>query len=66
MNVQLDTREVQVAITEYLRARGMIIEDVQQVQIGIVKRDSGEQILIANCAPAVFVDNIKLPAEPYR
>lgn len=66
MNMQLDTGEVQVAVAEYLRKRGVTIEDPQQVLIGIAKTVSGERIDIVGCAPIVVAINVQLPAEPYR
>ena len=66
MNMQLDTSEVQIAVTEYLRKRGVVIEDPRQVLIGIAKIVSGERIDIVGCAPIVIASNVKLPAEPYR
>lgn len=63
--MQLDTSEVQVAVTEYLRKRGVIVEDSQQVSLLIINH-TGERINLAGCAAVVVANNVKLPAEPYR
>ena len=64
--MQLDTTEVQVAITEYLRKRGVIVEDTQQVQLEIINH-RGERLNIAGCAAVVTASNVKLLDEgPYR
>lgn len=64
MNMQLDTSEVRVAVTEYLRKRGVVVEDPQQVLIGIIKTASGERIDIVGCSPSVVATNVKLPEGP--
>ncbi len=63
--MQLDTSEVQVAITEYLRKRGAIVENEQQVQLAVVDRQ-GQRMQIMGCTPVVVVYNAKLPERPYR
>jgi hypothetical protein len=66
MIMQLDTSEVQTAITEYLRKRGVIIEDPRQVHLSIISQH-GEHRNIVGCSPVVVVLDAKLPAEgPYR
>ena len=65
MNVQLDTREVQEAVTEYLRAHNVVVEDPRQVDLEIVDA-TGARINIANCTPVVVARGVKLPSEPYR
>jgi hypothetical protein len=66
MNMQLDTSEVQEAVTEYLRKRGVLVEDVQQVQLQIVER-SGLRMNIVGCSAVVIAYNVKLPeGGPYR
>lgn len=63
--MQLDTNEVQVAITEYLRKRGAIIDNEQQVQLAVLDRQ-GQRIEIVGCTPVVVVYNAKLSEGPYR
>jgi len=64
--MQLDTSEVQSAVTDYLRKRGVIVERPDQVQLFIVNQ-SGSRIGIAGCEPVVVAVNVKLPeAAPYR
>lgn len=58
--MQLDTSEVQIAITEYLRKRGVIVEDTQQVRLEIVNHQ-GARIEIVGCAAVVVATNVKLP-----
>lgn len=66
MNMQLDTSEVQEAVTDYLRKRGVVIEDPRQVQLDIVGRGGGS-INIVGCSPVVVVVGAKLPeGGPYR
>lgn len=65
MNMQLDTSEVQVAITEYLRKRGVIVEDTQQVRLEIINHQ-GSRMEIVGCAAVVVANNVKLPEGPYR
>lgn len=66
MDMQLDTAEVQTAITEYLRRRGVTVADARQVNLVIVNH-RGERISLAGCAPAVVAINVQLPdGEPYR
>lgn len=66
MNMQLDASEVQAAITEYLRKRGVIVGDDCQVRLDIVGR-AGERINIVGCAAVVVATNVKLPeGSPYR
>lgn len=64
--MQLDLHEVQTAIAEYLRKRGVIIDHESQVQIGIVNA-SGERLSIAGCSAVVIASDVKLPeGGPYR
>lgn len=63
--MQLDRGEVQTAITEYLRKRGVAVDDTEQVQLAIVDRQ-GQRIDIVGCSPVVTVYNVKLPEGPYR
>ena len=60
MTMQLDLHEVQIAVTEYLRKRGVIVEHEQQVQLGIVN-GVGERLSIAGCAAVVVAYDVKLP-----
>jgi acyl-CoA thioesterase FadM len=80
MNMQLDTIEVQAAVTEYLRKRGVVIDDARQVQLEIASASgariqvqleiasaSGARISIAGYAPVVVAHNVTLPeGGPYR
>ena len=64
--MQLDTNEVQVAITEYLRKRGVIVEDTRQVRLDILNH-TGERLNIAGCSVVIVANNVKLPeGGPYR
>jgi hypothetical protein len=65
MTMQLDTSEVQIAVTTYLRSRGVIIEDPCQVRLEIVDR-LGTRLNFAGCTAVVVVSNVKLTEEPYR
>ena len=66
MNMQLDTDEVQAAVTDYLRKRGVVIKDALQVHLAIVSHTGG-RIEIVGCSPVVLVTNVKLPeGGPYR
>ena len=65
MNVQLDTSEVQEAVTEYLRRRGVRVDDSRQVRLEIVDA-SGGRMNIVGCSAVVVASDVKLPAEPYR
>ena len=66
MTVQLSLSEVQVAVADYLRKRGAIVEDAEQVQIVNIRVD-GTHMSIAGVSPTVIVPNVKLPdGGPYR
>ena len=66
MDMQLDTNEVKAAVTEYLRTRGVVVEDAHQVSLVIVNHTGG-RIDIVGCSPVVVVTNVKLPeGGPYR
>jgi hypothetical protein len=65
MNMQLDTSEVQEAVTEYLRKRGVVVEDARQVRLEIVDR-SGARMNIVGCSAVVVAGNAKLRQEPYQ
>lgn len=66
MNMQLDASEVQAAVTEYLRRRGVVVGDTRQVQLEIVD-PSGARMKILGCSAVVVVNNVKLPeGGPYR
>lgn len=65
MIVQLDTGEVQEAIVEYLRRRGVPIEDTRQIQLAIVD-SKGTHLNIVGCSPVVMAYNVKFPDGPYR
>jgi hypothetical protein len=65
MTVQLSLSEVQVAVAEYLRKRGMVIEDADQVQLVNFSTHTG-YVNIANVTPMVVVQDAKLPDGPYR
>jgi hypothetical protein len=60
--MQLDTSEVQAAVTDYLRRRGVIIEDASQVRLQIVNH-TGERLNIVGCSVVVVANNVKLPDE---
>ena len=66
MNMQLDTSEVQAAVTDYLRNRGVVIEDPRQVRLEIIDPHGG-RMSIAGYSPVVFAHNVQLPeGGPYR
>lgn len=60
MTMQLDLPEVQAAIVEYLRARGITIDDAQQVQLAIIDH-AGQRMNIVGCQPIVMAINVQLP-----
>lgn len=64
MVVQLDGSEVQIAVTEYLKKRGVAVEPAN-VRLVIVN-SQGMRCHIVGCAPAIVVDDAKLPEGPYR
>ena len=67
MIMRLDLHEVQTAVIEYLRTRGVVVEHAHQVQLEIVNNASGAQMSIAGCSAVVFASNVKLPeGAPYR
>ncbi len=61
--MQLDLSEVQTAVTDYLRRRGVVIEDASQVQLAIGS-STGEHLKIVGCSPVVVVYNAKRPEAP--
>lgn len=64
--MQLDLHEVQTAVTEYLRKRGVIVEHERQVRLDIVN-SSGARLDIVGCSAVVVASNVKLPeGGPYR
>ena len=65
VNMQLDTSEVQIAVTEYLRKRGVVVDDPRQVRLDIID-PSGTRLNIVGCSPVVVAQNVQLPSEPYR
>jgi hypothetical protein len=67
VTVQLSLSEIQVAVAEYLRKRGAVVEDVEQVQLVNYSANQGGYVNIANVTPIVVVVNVKLPeGGPYR
>lgn len=66
MKMQLDAAEVQTAVADYLRKRGVVFDDTSRVQIEIVS-EVGGRINIVGCTPVVVAINVKLPeGGPYR
>lgn len=65
MTVQLSLTEVQVAVTDYLRKRGVIVDDADQVKLVNFSTHTG-YVNIANVTPMVVVHDAKLPETPYR
>jgi len=65
VTVQLSLAEVQVAVADYLRKRGAIVDDADQVQLLIVSA-VGTRMSITGATPVVEVVNVKLPEGPYR
>ena len=66
MTVQLSLAEVQVAVAEYLRKRGAVVEDADQVQFIHLGRH-GERMNFVGVTLAVTVRDVKLPeGGPYR
>lgn len=64
MVVQLDANEVQVAVTEYLKKRGVAVESAK-VRLVIV--DSlGMRCQIVGCTPVILIEDAKLLEGPYR
>ncbi len=59
MTMQLDLTDVQAAVAEYLRARGVVVADAQQVQLAIVDR-SGQRMSIVGCTPVVLAIDVNL------
>ena len=65
MTVQLDLGEVQTAVAEYLRKRGAIVEDANQVQF-VHLGPNGERMSFVGLTLAIVVSDVKLPEGPYR
>jgi len=66
MTVQLSLSEVQVAVADYLRKRGVVVEDADQVQLVNFSTHTG-YVNIAHVTPMVVVRDAKLPeGGPYR
>jgi hypothetical protein len=64
--MQLSLNEIQVAVAEYLRKRGAVVEDVNQVQLCYIRVD-GTRVNLASWTPVVIVHDVKLPeGNPYR
>lgn len=65
--MQLDLREVQEAVADYLHKRGVIVGDTERIQIEIIDR-SGARMNIVSCTPVVVAYDVELPAPggPYR
>lgn len=60
MTMQLDLPDVQAAIVEYLRARGITVDDAQQVQLAIIDQ-AGQRMNIVGCQPVVMALHVQLP-----
>lgn len=48
--MQFDTSEVQATVTDYLRRRGVVVDDASRVQVKIVD-ESGTRLKIVGCSP---------------
>lgn len=67
MIMQLSLGQVQVAIADYLRKRGVIVDDAERIQLEIVRHD-GARISIVGAIPVVIAYDVEFPPSdgPYR
>lgn len=62
----LDLSEVQIAVADYLRKKGLIVDDAEQVQLVNIRND-GAHLSIAGVTPTVIIPNVKTrEGGPYR
>lgn len=67
MTVLLSLTEVQIAVADYLRKKGLIVNDAEQVQLRTWSNNYNSFTNIVGCVPVVVVENVKLPeGGPYR
>lgn len=67
MIVQLSLSQVQVAVADYLRKRGVIVDDADRIQLEIVRHD-GARISVVGATPVVIAYDVEFPPDdgPYR
>lgn len=67
MIVQLSLSQVQVAVADYLRKRGVIVDDADRIQLEIRDR-SNARMGIAGCEAVVVAYDVSFPPDdgPYR
>ena len=63
--MRLDSSELQTAVIEYLRRRGVVIQEDACVRLEIFDSVGG-RFTFGGCAPAAVVYNVQLPEGPYR
>lgn len=67
MTVQLNLSEVQVAVADYLRKRGAIVDDVSEVQLVNFSHNRGGYVNIVGVEPVVVVTGVTFSeGGPYR
>lgn len=67
MTVLLDRKEVQIAVADYLRKKGLIIDDADQVELRIWSNNYNSFTNIIGAVPVIVVEGVKLPeGGPYR
>lgn len=67
MHVQLSISEVQTAVADYLRKRGVLVGAPERIQVEI-RDHSNARMNIAGCTAVVVAYEVELPepAGPYR
>lgn len=61
MVVILSLTEVQIAVADYLRKKGLIVDDAEQVQLMNFSQNFGGFTSIVGVTPTVVVNGVKLP-----
>ncbi len=67
MNVQLSLSEVQTAVAEYLRRRGVLVGAPERINVEI-RDNSNARMNIAGCSAVVVAYEVEIPEPdgPYR
>ena len=60
MIVQLSLKDVQIAVADYLRKRGVLVDDPERIQLEIRDR-SNSRMSIAGCEAVVVAYEVEMP-----